>query len=74
VLGELPLVPGVVEASDAGVPYALWRMGKGLDTAHSDGENGVRGAKMADKEWSEVMDSVASKVWRNLEEAQIDHV
>lgn len=54
VLGELPLVPGVSEGSDKGVPYMLAE--KGAD----DGEN------VGGKEWRDGLFSVAEKLWKML--------
>jgi hypothetical protein len=59
VLGALPLVPGVGAASDAGVPYALWRRGEG----RISGE----GERRADAEWVDVMGRVAGSVWESLD-------
>ncbi|KAI0361845.1 P-loop containing nucleoside triphosphate hydrolase protein [Trametes cingulata] len=52
VLGELPLVPGVSQGGDRGVPYAL------SSTSTSD---------PGGKEWKETMAGVASKVWQFLQ-------
>ncbi|RPD63149.1 P-loop containing nucleoside triphosphate hydrolase protein [Lentinus tigrinus ALCF2SS1-6] len=52
VLGELPLVPGVSQGGDRGVPYALYN-------AQEAGEAGG-------KQWKDTMAGVASKVWQFL--------
>ena len=54
VLGELPLVPGVSRASDAGIAYALY--------PKDDGEAQHHGGK----QWLETMASAASQVWQFL--------
>ncbi|KAI0946899.1 hypothetical protein AcW1_010227 [Taiwanofungus camphoratus] len=51
ILGELPLIPGVSEGGDRGVPYAL----TSIDPA-MDGRGG--------KQWIEVMEGVGAKVWQ----------
>ena len=53
VLGELPLVPGVSQGGDRGVPYAL----------HS-GSGGSMDA--GGKQWKETMADVAARVWQFL--------
>ncbi|KAH9949744.1 P-loop containing nucleoside triphosphate hydrolase protein [Amylocystis lapponica] len=53
VLGELPLVPGVSEGGDRGVPYALI---KTADSAQGGGG----------KEWNEAMEGAAARVSRFL--------
>ncbi|KAI0662625.1 P-loop containing nucleoside triphosphate hydrolase protein [Cubamyces menziesii] len=52
VLGELPLVPGVSQGGDRGVPYALYSAAEASDPGG--------------KEWKETMASVAGQVWQFL--------
>lgn len=51
ILGELPLIPGVSEGGDRGVPYALTSSDPAMD-----GRGG--------KQWIEVMEGVGAKVWQ----------
>ncbi|KAG5649412.1 hypothetical protein H0H81_004026 [Sphagnurus paluster] len=55
VLAELPLVPGVSTAADAGVPYAL------VQQAKRQAEDGVGGAK-----WVQGMGEVGMQVWESV--------
>ncbi|KAH9921941.1 P-loop containing nucleoside triphosphate hydrolase protein [Epithele typhae] len=54
VLGELPLVQGVSQVGDRGVPYML--------SSEADG-----GGSPGGKQWKETMSQVASKVWDYLD-------
>ncbi|KAK0199865.1 P-loop containing nucleoside triphosphate hydrolase protein [Desarmillaria ectypa] len=58
VLAELPLVPGVSEGGDSGIPYAL--------SGRNENEAGG-------KAWNEAMKSVAEKVWATLQ-GSLSHV
>lgn len=51
VLGELPLVPGVSDGGDAGVPYML-----------AGGDGGGKGGE----EWKGTMKGLAGRVWEEL--------
>ena len=54
ILAELPLVPGVSSAGDAGVPYSL----VSSDRRQADGLGGL--------EWNEKMIEVAAKTWEAI--------
>jgi len=54
ILAELPLVPGISAAGDAGVPYGLVEKAK----KEEDGKGGV--------EWIEGMRETAGRVWAAL--------
>lgn len=55
VLAELPLVPGVSQGGDAGLPYRLLS-----STPHGD-RDGLGGSQ-----WLEGMSRVAEKVWHSM--------
>jgi len=56
VLGELPLVPGVSQGGDAGLPYGL------LPSTQYGDQDGVGG-----KQWLTEMRQVAEKVWLSMQ-------
>ena len=53
VLGELPLVPGVSQGGDRGIPYALQSSSSASPDAGGE-------------QWRETMAGVAGKVWQFL--------
>jgi ATP-binding protein involved in chromosome partitioning len=60
VLGELPLVPGVSENGDQGVPYVLARR------SGASGESREKGFGEGGKRWVESIQRVASQVWEGF--------
>lgn len=56
ILAELPLVPGVSQGGDAGLPYSL------LSPAQHESRDGLGGSQ-----WLEEMGQVAEKVWLSMD-------